>query len=254
MTTATTEAGVATPPSLSAVCPNCRALDGKLFLCPRHLVQSKKVQEMAKGLHKDFKPTLEWEIRKWVSQWAPTSVLDIGTARGDVLYNLNRVPHPPHVQVGIDWVPTTLKAAKVMNPQATFQVADVRHLPFADNQFDMVFSHGCLIHIHPEDIDQAIQEVFRVAPKALLVESSAHTLHNAEKVSDEIGHRYWKIRSRYYSVTMMTERLQKHIMKIPYYRSHSYPALFDQHQIAIESAVCLDEPTQTFAYALRRKG
>lgn len=254
MSNGSSGAAVATPPSLSAVCPHCRELDGKLFLCPNHLAETKRIQSLARGLHPSFKYNLEWEIKKWVIQWAPKSLLDVGTARGDMLYNAHRVPTPPARQVGIDWVDTTLPAARVMNPQATFQVADVRHLPFAEDEFDMVMSHGCLIHIHPDDIDQAITEIFRVGHKALLIESSCDHLASREKVSDELAHRYWKMRSRYYSVTMMSERLQKRIMKIPYYRSHPYPALFAQHGLFLESALCLDEPTQTFAYAVRRKG
>lgn len=38
-------------------------------------------------------------------------------------------------------------------------------IPFKDNFFDMVFTSGVLIHISPEDINKAIDEIYRTSKK-----------------------------------------------------------------------------------------
>jgi len=42
-------------------------------------------------------------------------------------------------------------------------VADVAKLPFADKSFDVVYTSGLLIHIHPDNLGQAMDEIIRVA-------------------------------------------------------------------------------------------
>lgn len=38
-------------------------------------------------------------------------------------------------------------------------------IPFEDNFFDLVFTSGVLIHIHPNDLDKVISEMYRVTKK-----------------------------------------------------------------------------------------
>lgn len=38
-------------------------------------------------------------------------------------------------------------------------------IPFKDNFFDLVYTSGVLIHIHPDDLDKVISEMYRVAKK-----------------------------------------------------------------------------------------
>lgn len=41
-------------------------------------------------------------------------------------------------------------------------------LPFADNSFDLVFTAGVLIHISPQDLPHAMNEIFRVSKRYVL--------------------------------------------------------------------------------------
>jgi len=51
------------------------------------------------------------------------------------------------------------------NPGLNIVNASAMDLPFKDGFFDMVFTSGVLIHIHPKDIETAIREIHRVSGK-----------------------------------------------------------------------------------------
>lgn len=38
-------------------------------------------------------------------------------------------------------------------------------IPFADSSFDLVYTHGVLIHVHPNDLSKIMNEIFRVSSK-----------------------------------------------------------------------------------------
>lgn len=48
----------------------------------------------------------------------------------------------------------------------------VNHLPYKDNAVDLVVSSDTLEHIEPEDVDQAISEIVRVAKKFIFMQIS----------------------------------------------------------------------------------
>lgn len=64
--------------------------------------------------------------------------------------------------VGIDLSPGMIAESKKRYPDLNFQVMDVRHLDFSDEYFDGVWSSATLLHLNPDDIDTAMQEVNRV--------------------------------------------------------------------------------------------
>jgi spore coat polysaccharide biosynthesis protein SpsF len=41
--------------------------------------------------------------------------------------------------------------------------AETNHLPFSDNAFSLVFTAGVLIHVPPDEIDKAMEEIHRVS-------------------------------------------------------------------------------------------
>lgn len=45
---------------------------------------------------------------------------------------------------------------------------DAFHLPLADDSVDLVFTSGVLIHIHPDDLEKATDEIVRVSKKYIL--------------------------------------------------------------------------------------
>jgi ubiquinone/menaquinone biosynthesis C-methylase UbiE len=98
---------------------------------------------------------------------ATTSILDIGTGRGHVTNLLN---YAGKNCIGIDMClentnPRVIKDEQVIKP---FAIADLYHLPFPDNSFDLVFEHFAFSDLiefqglSREDLIPAIKEIYRV--------------------------------------------------------------------------------------------
>jgi SAM-dependent methyltransferase len=66
---------------------------------------------------------------------------------------------------GFDMNQYALEKAQKRYPNYTFKQGSLTEIPFEDNEFDLVFTRGVLIHIHPDDIDKAINELYRVSKK-----------------------------------------------------------------------------------------
>ena len=66
---------------------------------------------------------------------------------------------------GIDMNEKALEIAKNEFPNFNFKQGSLLDIPFEDNYFDLVFTRGVLIHIHPDDMQNAIKELFRVSNK-----------------------------------------------------------------------------------------
>lgn len=62
-----------------------------------------------------------------------------------------------------------IKLKKVWRSQISFRKADILNLPFASRSFDMVLSHGVLMHVKPEHIKKAVTQAFRVSKSKLIV-------------------------------------------------------------------------------------
>ena len=66
---------------------------------------------------------------------------------------------------GIDIQSYATEKGKNLYNNINFMNGDLLDLPFEDNSFDLVFSRMVLIHVHPEDLNQAIKEIRRVTKK-----------------------------------------------------------------------------------------
>ncbi len=69
---------------------------------------------------------------------------------------------------GIEPQPYAVKAARERSDEFTVQVGDAFNLPFADDSFDLVFTSGVLIHIHPDDLPRAMAQIHRVSRRYVL--------------------------------------------------------------------------------------
>jgi ubiquinone/menaquinone biosynthesis C-methylase UbiE len=98
-------------------------------------------------------------------------ILEVGCGRGVALPPLSKLCSPTAL-VGLDIDPIALAEARDHVTQrevnASLILRDVRALPFADNEFDVVIDFGTCYHIaHP---DQALSEITRVlAPDGLFI-------------------------------------------------------------------------------------
>lgn len=125
---------------------------------------------------------LQYDPRFWtpvipdfVRHWGLTeesSVLDVGCAKGFMLYDLARLV--PGIRIaGIDVSAYAIANAK---PEVSplLQVADARNLPFEDNSFDVVISINTIHNLNLTDCAIALREIERVSKHGAFVTVDAY--------------------------------------------------------------------------------
>jgi pseudaminic acid biosynthesis-associated methylase len=93
---------------------------------------------------------------------SPKNVLEIGCSIGRNLLVLRNFISELH---GIDPNPRAVSLASEMLSGSGVAVREGNafELPFEDQSFDLVFTSGVLIHIAPDDLNRATDEIMRVA-------------------------------------------------------------------------------------------
>lgn len=94
------------------------------------------------------------------------SILDVGCGTGKVLRWYSE-QHPGASLCGVDPSPEMADLARQRVPDADIRVGPGHRLPFADQSVDLVVATGILHHI--EHTTEVIEEMFRVARRAVLV-------------------------------------------------------------------------------------
>lgn len=89
-----------------------------------------------------------------VEEFDIKNVLEVGCNAGENLKHLNIY------RAGVD----VNEAALAQVPEGIrTTTADATDLPYFTDSFDLVFTFGVLIHIPPEDLEQAMKEIIRVS-------------------------------------------------------------------------------------------
>ncbi|MFA5087874.1 MAG: class I SAM-dependent methyltransferase [Candidatus Omnitrophota bacterium] len=92
-----------------------------------------------------------------------SSILDVGCAKGFMLYDFMRLI--PGIKVrGIDVSDYAIENAKE-EAKPFLQVASAKELPFADNSFDLVISINTVHNLALPECKQAIREIQRVSKR-----------------------------------------------------------------------------------------
>ena len=105
----------------------------------------------------------EWHIPEVVcfERWRDSAVLEVGCGLGTDAVNFARAGAQ---YTGVDLTEASIELVRrrfeLEGLAADLRVADAEALPFADNWFDLVYSHGVLHHT--PDTQRAISEVRRV--------------------------------------------------------------------------------------------
>jgi len=105
----------------------------------------------------------EWHIPQVVGfpQWREKDVLEIGCGMGTDAINFGRAGAR---YTGVDLTEVSIEMVRrrfeLEGLNASLKVADAERLPFEDNSFDLVYSHGVLHHT--PDTQRAVNEVRRV--------------------------------------------------------------------------------------------
>ncbi|MDO8289828.1 MAG: class I SAM-dependent methyltransferase [Parvibaculum sp.] len=113
-------------------------------------------------------------------------ILDIGCGKGFLIYDFTQVVSGVEVR-GIDVSEYAIENV-VEGVKDRVQVGHANRLPFADNEFDLVFSINTLHNLHNYDLDPALREMERVGKKHkyICVESYRNETEKANLL-------YWQV-------------------------------------------------------------
>ena len=90
-------------------------------------------------------------------------ILEVGTNIGNQIFHLQSQGFTN--LYGIEIQDRAINYAKHRTDNLNIIKGDALDIPFKDNYFDIVFTHGVLIHISPENIIKVIDEIYRVSNK-----------------------------------------------------------------------------------------
>ena len=122
-----------------------------------------------------------WQQIKEIISLQPAEVLEIGVGDkvlASYLKNNTKINYK-NVDIAEDLAPDI--------------IADVRHLPMADDSFDIVCAFEVLEHLPFADFDQALSEMKRVSKKHILISLPHWGRHFAFKIFlPKIGYKKWQ--------------------------------------------------------------
>ena len=90
-------------------------------------------------------------------------ILEVGCNVGNQLRLLQKQGYKN--LYGIEIMPSAVEQAKQLTKEINIIQGSAFDLPFKDNYFDLVFTSGVLIHIHPDDMKKAMAEIVRASKK-----------------------------------------------------------------------------------------
>lgn len=116
------------------------------------------------ALHERFS-TNPKPFPSWVFEQLPASpeadILEVGCGNGNLwASNLDRVPPAWRLTLTDFSEGMVAKARERLGDRASYAVADVQDLPFADSSFDLVVANHMLFHV--PDRERALREIARV--------------------------------------------------------------------------------------------
>ncbi|GHF80447.1 class I SAM-dependent methyltransferase [Thalassotalea marina] len=106
-------------------------------------------------------------------------ILDIGCAKGFMLYDLKQALPQTHL-VGLDISEYAISKAKE-EVKPYLQIGDAKALPFKDNEFDVVFSINTVHNLEREECINAIKEIERVSKGKAFITVDAYRNEEEKK-------------------------------------------------------------------------
>jgi pseudaminic acid biosynthesis-associated methylase len=111
----------------------------------------------------------------------PARALEIGCNVGWNLEYLRRLGVTG--LYGVEPQAYAVERARWRGPQFNVVIGTAFDLPFRDNWFDLVFTSGVLIHISPDTVHAALEEMYRVASRYIVA------IEYDDKVEQEVNYR-----------------------------------------------------------------
>jgi pseudaminic acid biosynthesis-associated methylase len=120
---------------------------------------------------------------------APTRVLEVGCNLGWNLVYLDRLGIPE--LYGVEPQRDAVIRARQRHPHFTIVHGTAFELPFRDEFYDLVFTSGVLIHIAPESLEHALDEIHRVSRRWIIAIEYDHAVEQEIQYRGHAG-ALWK--------------------------------------------------------------
>ena len=106
-------------------------------------------------------------FKKILSDLKIRNILEVGCNVGHNLIGLSKIGN--FNLIGIEPLLYAVERGRKASNKISILEGDAFNMPFKDDYFDLVFTAGVLIHIHSEDLGKAIDEMYRVSKKYILI-------------------------------------------------------------------------------------
>lgn len=97
---------------------------------------------------------------------SPKTILDVGCGEGFILNELT-LKHVGQKIEGVDNSKTALSLGKKLFPRLSLKYADIYHLPYQNNSFDLVVCLEVLEHL--KNPEKALDEILRVSKGSVII-------------------------------------------------------------------------------------
>ena len=166
---------------------------------------------------------------------AGRATLEIGCGEGRVARDL---AGRGHRVTGIDSSPTLLEAARQLQPDADFQLADAARLPFEDAMFDLVVAFNSLMDV--DDMPGAVREAARaLTPTGRLCVSITHPFQDAGRFERGEAGAPFVVRGSYFGRRRFDETFEHDGLRMRFvgwcYPLEDYARAFEDAGLAIEA-------------------
>ncbi|MCG2692428.1 class I SAM-dependent methyltransferase [Microgenomates group bacterium] len=112
-------------------------------------------------------PQHQWLLQT-IQTLQPHSILEVGCGFGRNLKFLTDNGIIANRLTGVD-ISSVLLAQARLSKSVRLIRANVLSLPFSSHSFDLVFTHGLLMHLNPRQLPRALTELTRVSKKHLIL-------------------------------------------------------------------------------------
>jgi ubiquinone/menaquinone biosynthesis C-methylase UbiE len=107
------------------------------------------------------------QLERWIADLPPKRTLDVACGTGFMTRNLRGEV------TGLDQSDAMLEVAREQVPEATFVQGDALDLPFADGEFERLFTSYFYCHLEEPERERFLAEARRVADELVIVGSHA---------------------------------------------------------------------------------
>lgn len=154
-----------------------------------------------------------------VNAFSPESVLEVGCGFGRCFpYIISNCTSIKRLE-GIEHSPTMVEHAHDYlggcpgGKKIKVTLGNAKSLPYKDKEFDLIYTHVCLTHIPPEDIDTVTSEISRVVKNTIIHVERFNFLHehpNPHRWSHDIASCYMKLGWTIHEYDMLGKNPEHH--------------------------------------------